>query len=581
MKIDLTRIKERDQLLRFLQIDEADFQQVLEFDASAKTNERDGDEQVVTISIPIFFRHDIPKRNWKRGFRTVWEPSFHLNTYKALSRRLGNFLSHALPNFPHSRAFGYVGGKNIRENAWDHRGKKSLLCVDIKEFFPSIKKAQISQMLKGAGVNDVVAELLAGFVTIDGALPLGLPTSPIIANAICLEMDVALQELALQTGSVFSRYADDISFSSDTSLPSLDQIRAIVNAHGFGLAEEKTRRSKVGQAHFVTGLSVSDPVQPHVPRKKKRRLRQEIHYASKFGLDDHFRHQGINDSQTAQMEINRLDGLVKYIAFHEPRHSAKLKTAWSNILLASGDKPSFAPKNQHRTPFIFHIDEAEYVRGEERYLALGMAVSQHQDAIDQVTAQVLNAELSDVWAAGKRDAVEKRGLHFSDATQDLRLKYVEKIPAMPFEGYVAFARLHDASSYEKTYLRLISALITRRLMAAESRLALLRFEVNNKVSEASIRSLVEAAHDDLRKTNNRHPTAVGVDFVAKPHLGMSVPDFLLGILGLYLKSGSADALTEPMSRDKLLFERMRDKYRLILDVDCWQEHTRRNPISPW
>lgn len=581
MKIDLTRIKERDQLIRFLQVDEADFQIVLSFDSAAKSTERVSDDQIVISDIPVFFRHNIPKRNRKRGYRTVWEPSFHLNAYKALSRRLGNFLSHTLPNFPHPRAFGYVGGKNIRENAWDHRGKKFLISVDIEAFFPSIKKDRISQMLQGIGVNEVVAELLARFVTIDGALALGLPTSPTIANAICLEMDMAMEELAKQTGSVFSRYADDISFSSDTSLPSLEQIRAIVNAQGFDLAEEKTCRSKLGQAHFVTGLSVSDPVQPHVPRKKKRRLRQEIYYASKFGLDDHFRHQGINDSHIVQMEVNRLDGLVKYVAFHEPRQSAKLKTAWSDILQASGDKPSFAPKNQHRTPFIFHIDEAEYVRGDDRFLALGISVSQHQRTIDEITAEVLNAELSDVWAAGKRDAVEKRGVHFSDATQDLRLKYVEKIPTMPFEGYVALARLHEGSSYEQTYLRLIGALITRRLMAAESRLALLRFEVNNKVSEDSIRSLVSTAHKELRKANNRHPIALSIEFVAKPNLGMSVPDFLLGILGLYLKSGPDEATTNPIPRDKLLFERIRDKYRLILDIDNGKEHTRRNPISPW
>jgi RNA-directed DNA polymerase len=581
MKIDLTRIRTREQLIRFLQVEEVDFQQVLSFNVAASLIEQDADEQVGIIGIPIFFRHEIPKRNRKRGYRTVWEPSFHLNAYKALSRRLGNFFSFALPNFPHPRAFGYVGGKNIRENAWDHRGKKFLISVDIAAFFPSIKKDQISKILQSAGVNEEVADLLSGFVTIDGALALGLPTSPTIANAICLKMDVELQKLAQQSGSIFSRYADDISFSSDTILPSIDQIRAIVNAEGFDLAEEKTQRSRIGQAHFVTGLSVSDPAQPHVPSKKKRRLRQEIHYASKFGLDSHFRHQGINDSHVVQMEINRLDGLVKYVAFHEPRQSAKLKTAWSNILQASGDKPSFAPKNQHRTPFIFHIDEAEYVRGEERFLALGMSVSQHQNIIDGVTEEILNAELSDIWAAGKRDTVVKRGIHFSDATQDLRLKYVEKIPAMPFEGYVAFARLRDGNSYQQTYLRLLGALITRRLMAAESRSAQLNFEVNNKVSEAAIRTLVSAAHDDLRKTNNRHPTVLGVEFVSKPHLGMSVPDFLLGILGLYLKSGSDAATTDRVPRDKLLFERMRDKYRLILDVDSWQENTRRNPISPW
>lgn len=580
MKIDLTRIQTREQLLRFLQVDEVAFQEIVSFDPAAGRTEGESDGQTFMVGFPIFFRHEIPKRNRKRGYRIVWEPLSHLSSYKALARRLGNYFSHALPDFPHPRTFGYVGGRNIKENAWDHRGRKFLISADIWDFFPTISKTRIAQFFEAVGLNDEVAELIAGFVTIDGRLPLGLPTSPTIANAICSILDGKLQALAEQTGSTFSRYADDLSFSSDELLPTIDQIRAILNDEGFELAEEKTRRSKNGQAHFVTGLSVSDRDQPHVPRKKKRRLRQELHYASKFGLDSHFRHHGINDSQVVQMEINRLDGLVKYVAFHEPRHSGQLKSAWSNILRKSGNSPSFAPKNQHQTPFIFHVDEAEYVQGEERLLAIGMSVSQHQERVNEATAEVLNAELSDIWAAGKRDAIEKRGVHFSDATQDLRLKYVERIPAMPFEGYIAFARLPDSKSYEATYLRLLGALITRRLMAAESRLALFRFEVNSKVSEASIRSQVGFAHDELRRTNNRHPAALVIEFVNKPDLGMSIPDFLLGVLGLYLKSGPDNGV-EPVPRDKLLFERIRDKYRLILDVDNWEEHTRRKPIAPW
>jgi RNA-directed DNA polymerase len=68
--------------------------------------------------------------------------------------------------------------------------------------------------------------------------------------------------------------------------------------------------------------------------------------------------------------------------------------------------------------------------------------------------------------------------------------------------------------------------------------------------------------------------------VGKPNLGMSVPDFLLGVLGKYLKSG-ADIEGKPVLRDKLMFERLRDKYRLIFDLDSGVEYSRRNSILPW
>jgi hypothetical protein len=67
--------------------------------------------------------------------------------------------------------------------------------------------------------------------------------------------------------------------------------------------------------------------------------------------------------------------------------------------------------------------------------------------------------------------------------------------------------------------------------------------------------------------------------VSKPHL-ISAPAFLLGVLGRYLRSGPAPA-GAPGPRERLMFERLRDKYRLILDLSGWTEYSRRRPIAPW
>ena len=461
-----------------------------------------------------------------------------------------------------------------------HAGHKSLISVDIADFFPSIRAAAVERLLINMGVGAGVSDLLSRFVTICGTLPAGLPTSPVISNAISLPIDTELDAMANGLGASYSRYADDLTFSGNDRLPSIGDVRERLAEHGFQLAEAKSRRSKIGQSHYVTGLSVSDPHQPHVARKMKHRLRQEMYYAGKFGLDGHFRHCGINDARVIQHEVNRLDGTVKFVAHHEPRIAPALRALWSKTLRASDMKTSFPPRRQDRSPFAIFIDEAEFECPRGKVLALGMAVSQHAGQIVSEGCEVLEATLADPWAAGKTGEIAKKGLHFADASEDLRLQYVMRLALMPFEGYVAFLLCNDPKAYEETYLRLLNALIARRLMAAESEFALIRCEENSKVRRACVEACIRRAFDDLVSRGDRRPEQYYVEFVTKPDLGISVPDFLLGVLGKYLQSPPPRAgMPEP--RERLMFERLRDKYRLILDVETWKEYSRRRAIEPW
>ncbi|MER9751328.1 reverse transcriptase family protein [Mesorhizobium sp. M0140] len=581
---DFRRITNRESLMLALGIDASIFDAVLDFDppaAPAPKPEASSGDGVVVLEIPMFIRHDIPKRNPVRGMRTVWEPTLAKSEYKALARRLESFFRLRLAEYPHLSAYGYRAGRNIKENAAAHSGHHRLLSVDVREFFPSISRLRIGQLFENLGVVPNVSELLSRFVTIGDVLPLGLPTSPTLSNAIALPIDTALTDMARRTGCTYTRYADDLSFSGNDQLPDIDDVRLVLSTHDFTLAEAKTRRSKVGQAHFVTGLSISDPNQPHVPREKKRRLRQELYFGAKFGLQDHFRRRGINDAKVVQQEINRLDGMVKFVAHHEPRMAPALKAGWSGIMRASGMKPSFAPRGRHRAPFYIFIDEAEFDAPYGRQLAIGMAVTQHGGQLVAEAGEVLESAAADLFLAGDHDALVKRGLHFADASEDLRLKYVTRLASMRFEGYVALGPLEgDSVRYESSYLRLLGALISRRLMAAESQFVFIYCEENSKVSRQVITDSVQSAFDDLKARNDRRPDAFGIEFVAKPNLGISAPDFLLGVLGRYLRSAPAPE-GKPEPRDRLMFERLRDKYRLILDVSTWTEYSRRRPIEPW
>lgn len=581
---DFRRVTTREALIIAIGTDHDTFDAVLAFDPPSREAQIEAAKRPprsTSISdIPVFLRHDVPKRNRKRGYRTLWEPLLAKLEYRTLARRLETFFQIALQGYPHAAAYGYRPGRNIRENAEAHAGHARLLTVDLQEFFPSISTDRIALLLAELGIVAEVADLLARFVTIGSGLPLGLPTSPVISNAVALPLDIACEALANSCGAVYTRYADDLSFSGHADLPDLGALRQIIEAHDFRLAEQKTRRSTIGQAHYVTGLSVSDPAQPHVPRARKRRLRQELYYAGKFGLADHLRHCGINDARVIQRQVNRLDGMVRFVAHHEPAMATRLKTDWRGALQAEGMKPSFAPRGQHRAPFYLFVDEAEFDRDGRPILALGITVSQHGPRMVTEAGQVLQAALADMYLDGNAEALQKRGLHFADATEDLRMEYIKRLAGLRFEGYVAFAEYDAPEQYEETYLRLLGAMIERRLKAAESQFAFLYFEQTDKVSAAKVKALVQRSFDDLQARDDRRPVAFGVQTVSKPHLGISAPDFLLGVLGRYLKSKPA-ALGKPEPRDRLVFERLRDKYRLILDVTTWTEYSRRRPIHPW
>lgn len=562
---------------------EALFDAVLAFDPPGPDTPRKRPRRgAEPFDIPVFLRHDIPKRNKTRGCRTVWEPLLLSAPYKALARRLGTFFEAVVPDYPHDCAFGFRTGRNIRENAAVHTGRAHLLSLDIQDFFPSITVGRIDALLRDLGLAPEVSDLLSRFVTIGGVLPAGLPTSPVLSNIIALPIDVALHALAQRSAAAYSRYVDDLSFSGDGDLPDLPEIQACLEGFGFEIAPAKTRRSRLGQAHYVTGLSISDPAQPHVPKKTKRALRQQLHYASLYGLEDHLQHKGLTSARLVQHAVNSLDGMVKFVAHHEPGLAPGLRTQWTEVLADSRLKPSFEPKNQASTPFHIVIDEAEFVRGGTRMLALGLSVSQHQAEIIQATKAVLGRELGDLFAAGKVDVLRAKGLHYADATEDLRIAYVTRLASLPFEGYVAFAPLGDPSTYEATYLRLLGALMPRRFMAAESQAARIYCEQNSKVSQKAVERRLLEVYQALAARNGRRPKRIQLAFVSKPHPGISPPDFLLGVLARYLQSVPSRP-GDPIPRERLMFERLRDKYRLILDLgpDGWTEYSRRRPIMPW
>jgi hypothetical protein len=211
-------------------------------------------------------------------------------------------------------AHGYVAGRSTLTNAKPHAGAKFLQKFDIRDFFPSITSERIESTLLGLGFGQDAASILSRLTSFMGTLPLGARTSPRISNMVLAELDDQMQALALERCLRYTRYADDLTFSSSGSFDVSEQVTAEVSRLGFELNSAKSRGFKHGQPMFVTGLSVEDQRYPRVRRRLKAKLRQEFYYIEKYGLDGHSAALG----ETPRWTASRLTGQFHYCRTVEP-----------------------------------------------------------------------------------------------------------------------------------------------------------------------------------------------------------------------------------------------------------------------
>lgn len=197
---------------------------------------------------------------------------------------------------PHEAVCGFTEGKSIRDNALKHVGHHYVFNIDLKDFFTSIPQARIWARIQCAPFNfsPSVANIVAGLCCVyneelgKNVLPQGAPTSPLLTNAICDKMDRKLAALAKKYGLHYSRYADDITFSSMHNVYQEEsefrkEMKNIIEGQGFCLNDKKTRLLKSGQRQEVTGLTVNSKV--NVTRKYVKDLRCLLHIWETKGYD--------------------------------------------------------------------------------------------------------------------------------------------------------------------------------------------------------------------------------------------------------------------------------------------------------
>lgn len=208
---------------------------------------------------------------------------------------------------PSDHAMGFTEKRSVVTNATVHKSQNYVFNIDLKDFFPSVEQGRVMKRLTLAPFNfsPQIALLISGICSMRVkreqpietkkhdldkrfmyVLPQGAPTSPIITNMICDTLDRRLAGLAKRFGLHYTRYADDITFSSMHYVYSENgefrkELVRIIKSQNFTINETKTRLQKHGSRQEVTGIIVSDKL--NVTRKYVREIRSLLYIWEKYG----------------------------------------------------------------------------------------------------------------------------------------------------------------------------------------------------------------------------------------------------------------------------------------------------------
>lgn len=228
----------------------------------------------------------VKKRGRAGGTREIKAPR---PTLRMMQARLARVFS-ALYK-PRAPAHGFVKNRSIKSGASKHVGARYLLNFDFEDFFGSIHYGRVAGALRSLGAHDEVAKACATICCHEDSLPQGSPCSPVLSNIIAWNLDKQLLQFAQAHRCYYTRYADDVTFSTmqknfprDVAfydeidgVPTLTlgpRLLEIVHNNGFRVNASKTRLATRSHRQEVTGLIVNSFV--NVDRRYVRSLRAAL-----------------------------------------------------------------------------------------------------------------------------------------------------------------------------------------------------------------------------------------------------------------------------------------------------------------
>ncbi|MCZ7891035.1 retron St85 family RNA-directed DNA polymerase [Agrobacterium salinitolerans] len=277
------------------------------------------------------------------GYRKIAQPAREL---KLIQRAFIDIVLSKLPI--HSAASAYRRGKNIRDNAMPHSHSGPILKMDFKDFFPSITERDWSAYCQQTGCltdpGDIRLSSLLLFHKPSGGrilrLAIGAPSSPILSNVIMFQFDEAISNAIAKHQVIYTRYADDLTFSAPRTGHLNSVAKAVKNAlkeipyPQLKINHEKTTHVTMKYHRQVTGLTLANDGRVTIGRDHKRSLRAQLHYFINGKLDE--------------AETAHLAGKIAFVKSVEPEFYfsllEKLGAEKINFLLSKSNRKKLSLK---------------------------------------------------------------------------------------------------------------------------------------------------------------------------------------------------------------------------------------------
>ena len=297
--------------------------------------------------IPLADRYrafTIPKKSG--GERTISAPTPPL---RLLQSNLATLLAqcyeeiNASAQISRTVCHGFRPKHSILTNARAHRNKRYVLNLDLEDFFGSINFGRVRGFFihdRHFSLDPAVATIIAQIACHDNALPQGAPTSPIVSNLIGQILDTRLTRLAKRHGCHYTRYVDDLTFSTRARyFPSAlctqridrknkwelgDRLIDCIERTGFSINDSKTRMQVVGSRQEATGLIVNEKV--NVRPEYYRTVRSMCH--SLFRTGSYFIPSVLSSEDEEPTQITHLaplEGRLSFIYYVKDRRDLDSK----------------------------------------------------------------------------------------------------------------------------------------------------------------------------------------------------------------------------------------------------------------
>lgn len=299
-----------------------------------------------------------PKRSG--GQRTIKVLADRL---KLLQRKLSDLLQDCLAeiNADQKRkdrtAHGFKRDRSIITNARRHRHRRWVFNLDLEDFFPSINFGRVRGFFiknRDFALQERVATVIAQIACHENALPQGSPCSPVISNLVANVLDMRLVKLASESGCTYSRYADDLTFStnkkefpssiavsattaadSDHSWLPGEALKEVIERTGFRINPKKTHMMYRESRQNVTGLVVNKKI--NVAWEYRHSVRAMVHSLVTTGKFEILGTKKRKDEQIVFEKrpgtLNELHGMLGFIdsvEYSNKTHPRAYSDRWSS-----------------------------------------------------------------------------------------------------------------------------------------------------------------------------------------------------------------------------------------------------------